>query len=295
MVFMSTLPLLLVLSSTFLHATWNLLARRQRAEEAFFGRMLIAVLIPGFLPAALSEWLAPALSLRVWAYLAVSGTFCGFYYFFLARGYRDADFTVVYPLARALPVLLVGIGDVVRGRYPTPLGWMGMVLVVAGCFLVPLRSLREIAVSRYLNRASLWMTLTALCTVGYSLIDKMAAKLVPPGPASAARYEYAFYLISWLAYTGIVRLWGDAEGKGDTIGWRLPLLAGSFNFIAYWLVLWAYQLSERASYIVAFRQFSIVIGVVLAFLIYQEEGRAVRLTATLLITGGLLIIGIGGR
>mgnify|MGYP005840966919 FL=1 len=257
--------------------------------------MLIAVLIPGFLPAALSEWLAPSLGLQVWGYLAISGTFCGFYYFFLARGYHSADFTVVYPLARALPVLLVGIGDVVRGRYPTLLGWMGMILVVAGCFLVPLRSLREVTVGRYLNRASLWMVLAALCTVGYSLIDKMAAELVPPGPASAARYEYAFYLVSWLVYTGIVRLWGDGKGKTDAVGWRLPLLAGSFNFIAYWLVLWAYQLSARASYIVAFRQFSIVIGVVLAFLLYQEEGRAVRLMATLLITGGLLMIGVGGR
>ena len=80
-----------------------------------------------------------------------------------------------------------------------------------------------------------------------------------------------------------------------SIGWRLPLWAGCLNFGAYWLVLWAYKLSERASYIVAFRQFSIVIGVILAFIIYKEQGRAVRLTATLLIAAGLVVIGLWGH
>jgi uncharacterized membrane protein len=61
------------------------------------------------------------------------------------------------------------------------------------------------------------------------------------------------------------------------------------------LILWAYQLSPYASYIVAFRQFSIVIGAIMAFIIYKEQGVAVRLTGALFITAGLVLIAGWGR
>jgi uncharacterized membrane protein len=60
------------------------------------------------------------------------------------------------------------------------------------------------------------------------------------------------------------------------------------------LVLWAYQLSTQTGYVVAFRQFSIVIGVVLAFAIYREPGVFVRTVAMLLIVAGLVTIGLWG-
>jgi uncharacterized membrane protein len=59
--------------------------------------------------------------------------------------------------------------------------------------------------------------------------------------------------------------------------------------------LWAYQLGRHASYVVAFRQFSIVIGVVIAFVIYKERGVAVRILATVLITAGLILVGLFGN
>lgn len=71
--------------------------------------------------------------------------------------------------------------------------------------------------------------------------------------------------------------------------------AAVLSFGAYWLILWAYQLSPQASYIVAFRQFSIVIGSLMAFLIYKEKGVGIRLTGAVLITTGLVLIGVWGR
>ena len=71
-------------------------------------------------------------------------------------------------------------------------------------------------------------------------------------------------------------------------------MGGMLNYACYWMVLWAYQLVDRASYIVAFRQFSIVLGVVAAFVIYKERGLAMRIPAAAMITGGLVIIGLWG-
>ena len=72
----------------------------------------------------------------------------------------------------------------------------------------------------------------------------------------------------------------------------MPFIGGLCNFGSYWLVLYAYQLSQHASYIVAFRQFSIVLGVVFAFIFYKEHGFVVRITGTILITAGLVITAI---
>ncbi|MDY6877574.1 MAG: EamA family transporter [Chloroflexota bacterium] len=269
---MYPLVITLVLCSAFMHAGWNLLARRQRSEAVFFERMLIVTALVGFVPAVLSEMQARSLTPTAWACVVGSGCCCGAYYFFLARAYASSDFTVAYPVARALPVLFVGGGDVLRGRHLTPMGWLGMSLVAFGCLLVPLHSFRDLAIRRYINRTTLWMLLTAMGTVGYTLFDKVASETVQQGPATAARYGYIYFLISGLSYAVFLKMFKAEKPISNYVGWGLAALAACMNFGAYWLVLWAYQLSPYASYIVAFRQFSIVIGTVLAFAIYKEQG-----------------------
>ena len=285
----------LVLASTFSHAGWNLLARRHKAEPGqLFSKMLLVIVSVGFLPAGISEIFAHSLNLKALLCVVGSGFFCGIYFFSLARAYAAADFTTVYPVARALPVLLVGIGDVLRGRYPTEFGWIGMLLVISGCFLAPLYSFRDFQVRSYLNRQSLWIILTALGTVGYTLFDKLASEVILQGPTTAARYGYVLYLITYLAYKALLRVFDRDKNLSDSLGWGITIIVACMNFGGYWLVLWAYQLSQRASYILAFRQFSIVIGVILAFAIFREKGVAIRLTGTFMITSGLLLIGLWG-
>lgn len=297
---MNTLALALVLLSTFMHAGWNLLARGERREGEFFLRMLVVSCGVGLLPAVLSEWCTRSIPPMAWVCVAGSGVCCGVYYFFLARAYQSSDFTVVYPIARALPVLVVGAADMFRGRAPSPVGWAGMVFVVLGCALAPLHAFRDVSWRRYWNRTSLWMLLTALGTVGYTLLDKVASEAVLPGPGTAARYGYFFFLFSLLAYAAGRRIFRDTSEnmvsgtRENPIGGMRTALAALLNFGAYWLVLWAYQSTQRAGYIVAFRQFSIVIGVAIAFAVFKERGLAVRLTGTLLITLGLVLVALWG-
>ena len=125
------------------------------------GLLLIGATV-GFVPAVVSELLTGSLNATAWICVIGSGSCCGSYFYFLARAYDSSDFTIVYPVARSLPVLLVGLGDVVLGREVTTHGWLGMSLVVAGCVLVPLRSLRDVSLGRYFNRSTLWMLLTGV-------------------------------------------------------------------------------------------------------------------------------------
>lgn len=273
-----------------MHAGWNLLARRRRSETAFFARFLLIIAAAGFVPVAVSEAVARSIPPGAWACAVGSGLFCSLYFFYLARAYECSDFTIVYPIARSLPVILVAVGDVLRGRYPSAAGWLGMLLVVSGCSLAPLRSIREFAPRRYFNRAGLWMVAAAMGTVGYTLFDKVAAEMVRQGPATAARYCYVFFLISFGGYSLLLALTRRGERPGNDVGWRLPFLAGVLNFGSYWLIVWTYQMVRHASYLLAFRQTSIVIGVIVGFIIYREKGVRVRLSAAFLITAGLVLI-----
>jgi len=289
----------LVLLSTGFHAGWNLLGKGRADTAAFFDRMLAGIAVIGFLPALAAELVWKPMTLPAAACAAASGGFCAAYYFFLMRGYGEADFSVVYPVARALPVLILGLLDGLRGRPPTLPGWAGMCLVTTGCILAPQTSLRGFTLQAYRRRALLFILATAGGTVGYTFIDKIAAEWIAPGGmVAAAVYGYLFFVVSWLGYR---RLAGSRiQQQGTERNWpgitvdRIAMAGAFMNFGSYWLVLWAYQLCDKAAYVVAFRQFSIVFGVAAALVLFREPGARVRISAALLIAAGLVLIAVGG-
>lgn len=293
---MNPIAILLILVSTIFHASWNILAKHTKSEHIFFERMLLFTAAAGFIPMLFSKCQFPS---EVFLYVCISGTFCGFYFFSLANAYQKGDFTTVYPVARALPVILLGFIDATMGKTPTAYGWIGMLFITTGCFLSPLQSIKEVRLRKYLNKASLCMLLTALGTVGYTFFDKLSSQLIQQGPVTAAQYGYLFFASSAVAYVLIRRIFRNT-GKltyartfnGTNL--YIPVIAGALNFIAYWLVLWAYQITLRASYVVAFRQFSIVIGSIIAFGIFREKGVVIRTIAISIMVTGLVMIALWG-
>jgi drug/metabolite transporter (DMT)-like permease len=292
---MTSFVILLVIISAFMHAGWNLMARIKGSERDFYFKMLVTILVIGLVPAVVSEILTGSMTPVAWLCVTGSGISAAVYLYFLAVAYESSDFTIVYPVARALPVIFVALGDVIRGRYLTPAGWLGVFLVALGVLFVPLRSFREISLKNYLNRTSLWMLLAAAGTVGYTLLDKVAAETVQQGPDTAARYGYFYFAISFFPYIFLMRKFKGTSGDIEPTSWKLAAPAGLISFAAYWLILWAYQLIPYAGYIVAFRQLSIIIGAVLAFILFKERGVAVRLTGAFLIASGLVLIAGWGR
>ncbi len=291
---MPLLPVILILASCFTHAGWNLLARRQRRELLFFRHMLIVTVPVSLAAIAVSVQFPHSFPAKAWLCVTASGLICGFYYWFLGLAYGSSDFTVVYPVARALPVLIVAALDMLRGRHPNGPGWVGLVLVVGGCMLAPQASYRGFDLRRYGTRTILWIVLTAATIVGFTMFDKIAAEAVRPGLPSAVVYCGLFHILSCVSYAAVHSLLAREKGGAREVGWKLPAIGALLGFASYTLVLWAFQMAEQTSYLLAFRQFSIFIGVVLAFRMYGEKGLAVRLPATLAILGGLVLVATCG-
>ena len=218
-----------------MHAGWNLLARFEHSERDFYRKMLIVIMVIGLIPAVVSEYLTRSLTSTAWICVIGSGISAGVYLYFLARAYESSDFSIVYPVARALPVIFVAVGDVLRGRYLTPAGWVGVFLVAGGIIFVPLQSFRNISLKNYLNRTSLWMLLAALGTVGYTILDKIAAETVQQSPATAARYGYFYFAVSYLPYLMLLKAYKGKDEISEPTTWKLAIPAALLSFAAYWL------------------------------------------------------------
>lgn len=278
-----------------MHAGWNLLARLQQDRRDIFLAVLVVVSGVGMGPALWVEWWEGGVLTAVYPYLILTSLFEICYYFGLLRGYQSGDFTVVYPVARSLPVLLLAFIELAQGQPPSLWGWGGMVLISLGCLLIPLHHWRDFAWGRYWQPMMGWALLTALGTVGYTMVDRAAAAQLAPGWQTAVRYVAFMYPLTAVGYWLILKLLKlPAHPLPTRANWPTVLLASLCMFGAYALVLWAYQLAEQVSYIVALRQFSIVLGVIIGTFIFREPAPRWRIAMALLIVAGIALIALWG-
>ena len=296
---MSGFVIAMVLVSAVMHAVWNLLVRGRGDKQTMVYRMLLIIAAGGLAPSVISEIIARSMTWELWLIAGGAGIANGMYYVCMARSLAAADFGTVFPIIRGLPVVLIALGDVFLGKPPSPIGWVALFMVTGGCTLTPQESFRALSHHHYWRRSSLWMLAAAACAVGYTIPDKLAMEIMRGGAemniGSALRYQYFHLFSSMLTVlvTGrAMRARAKAAGESKAVGWAIPAAAAALNFTAYSMILVCYQLVDQAGYVWGMRQFSIVVGVVLAFVVFKERGRAVRLTGALLITAGMILIGL---
>ena len=314
-----------VLFSTILHAGWNLIAKQRSDSWTTILQILAAISVPGVLIAVSTELLATGILRHVWPFLLGAGCAQAVYFLGLTLGYRAGDLGIVYPVTRALPVLVLGGFDLARSLSPSPTGWLGLALVAAGCIVISGaagtdrgradrgRADRGTAVrgrlARRLHPTIGWAAVAAAGTVGYTAFDKLAAEVLRRqsggGLPDAFRYGLWEFVISTVLYAALLaaamrvsarRRAAPPPAAAPRLSWRT--LAGDWRTAAagvgmcgaYSLVLWAYQLSERASYVVALRQFSIVLGVVAGAVLMGERAPVVRIGAAVVIVAGIALV-----
>ncbi|WP_445359407.1 EamA family transporter [Microbulbifer sp. ANSA005] len=290
----------LVLISAFLHAGWNLLGKSRTPTPAFF---CIATLSVGIFLLPLNFWLlcqVDSLPRSFWILLIGSGFFQMIYMGGLSLAYQRANMGLVYPVARALPVLLVALATVLLGQSLPPLAWVGMLLVTIGCLLVPLVYFREWHWRAYWRADCAWALVAAIGTVGYSLADKGA--LIYLGDAAggtipALVLAYSYLGMQFLA-CGVWLLLGclGQSGTAPLIqsfrDLKVGALTGAMMGATYGLVLLAMTMTENVSYVVALRQLSIPLGVGLAVWLLKEPAHRPQLLGVGLVCAGLIAVSL---
>ncbi len=288
---MDRTALLLILASTVGHGAWNALARGAGEAAPVLFRRMLAVLAAGWgLPVVLADLFAdPVLPWSLWPWMLASGLGSAVYILGLAEAYRRQDLSFAYPVARALPILLLGLLDLLLGRPPGLAGGLGLLAVALGCLLAPGQGWRLPAGGPAEFRG---VFLAALGAVIYTRCDKVLVDALPPGGGPAARYAGIYFLACWLFLEPAWRLRFRGLRPAPPPAWGRVLAAASLNLLSYALVLAAYQRVTAVSLAFAFRQASIPLVLLWSALVLREPVRGPRLVAQGLILLGLILIAL---
>jgi drug/metabolite transporter (DMT)-like permease len=305
---MTATAVVLLVISALTHAGWNLIGKRFHSTAAsFLAASAIGVLILLPFP-LLFGGVVRGLPPITWILVIIAGLCQAAYYISLAAAYRRGDMSLVYPLARSTPAILVAVFAVAIGRANdiSPQAFTGIALIVIGGYLLPMRHFRDFSLRKYLNVALGFALCAAVGTAGYSLVDDGALREawttlgegIPSWQVSAV---YAFFegiaSAIWMAvYVLFVprerRSFAQLIGSGGA-SMRGAALMGVGIYVTYTIVLASMAFVRDVSYVVAFRQLSIPLGVVMGAIILREKLHAPRIVGTLLMFAGLLLVGTG--
>lgn len=278
------LPLLLVLSSAGLHATWNLIVKQE--EDKLLSAWLTVMTPACVLSPALLVTGLPAP--EAWGILLASGAIHSLYNTALARAYEHGDLSVVYPVARGLAPLLVALAaPSLLAERLGPLAVCGILLVGAGIAWLGLSARRAAAGAAAVG----WAAATALCIASYTMIDKVGV----------GRADPLAYIIVLFACNGTLMAPGIFWRRGlrrlsgiSPRRWLLLVSGGLLSLTAYLLVLVAMRLTQ-VSYVAALRESSVIIAAVLGWRLLREPFGLQRILAALVVTLGLALLVVAMR
>lgn len=284
---MSLTAIGLVLLSAAIHATWNFLTKSSRDPQAFtavkctYYLLALAVAAPFF---SIGDF-PPA----VWWLLLATGVVHAAYAFALATAYRAGDISLVYPIARSAPAVIPVFAVWLLGERLSPGGLAGIAVAVVAVWVVNTAGRFRWAALSAPGAGFAYVTLGTV--VAYSLIDKRAMTLLD-GVAWSGRAPRALgYMVVSEALASALYLAVMAPRLSRTnlrAAFREEKRRGAFatalEIVSYGLILYVYR-SEQVSYVVAVRQTSVIVAVLLGTLVLREPFGRSRLVGA----GGLVL------
>lgn len=192
-----------------------------------------------------------------------------------------------------IAMFLLGRGDQIRR-----LSIAGITLIVAGRFHLPMRHIDDIRLKNYLNKSSI----AACATAGYSIIDDQALRLLQaseglPGTIQTTLLYALLGGLSSVLWLGFFTLVNQRERARLRTALkeqlRVSALVGAGMYVTYPLVLISMAFVANVSYVVAFRQISLPIGVVFGVWIFKEPGYALKFIGITIIFLGLVLVASG--
>ena len=286
----------LIILAGLIHASWNIVAKKAGGDArfAFFTSVLMMLFW-----APLGWWVGrdvvPLWGVREWAFIGLSGVLHVLYFVILLRGYRKADLTVVYPLARGSGPLLASLAAIVLlGEQITALGLLGIAGVVGGVFLIAggpglLRAAHDPQARARVHKGIAYGLLTGVFIASYTVVDGYAVKVVLMSPI-LIDYMGNFVRVALLAPVVLRDL--PTAAVLWRAQWRYALLVGAISPVAYVLVLYAMQ-QAPLSHVAPAREVSMLFAALIGGHLLGEGDRMARILGALCIAAGVTAVALG--
>ncbi|GAB2833159.1 EamA family transporter [Comamonas piscis] len=289
----------LIIVAGIIHAFWNIVAKKAGGDARFslFTSVLNAVV---WLPVGwwVGTDVVPLWGATEWAFVSASALLHIFYFVTLLRGYRVADLTVVYPLARGSgPLISSMVAVLFLGEQLSSLGAVGIAAVVVGVFLIAggpamLRTATQPGAGEARERTLKGLyygLLTGLFIAAYTVVDSYAVKVVLLSPI-LLDYMGNLVRVVMLAPLGVMN-WAETQ-RLWRLQWRFALVVAIFSPMAYVLVLYAVQ-TAPISHVAPAREVSMLFAALIGGKLLGEGDRLLRIAGALLIGVGVVALGLG--
>jgi drug/metabolite transporter (DMT)-like permease len=288
----SFVALALILAAALLHASWNVIAKVSKDMVAlmWWATILATLGYGAWLLTGSGIYLDPR---SVVPFLISAFAETG-YFVTLVRGYSQGDLSLVYPISRGgAPIFVVVWGAMLLGEQLPWFGYLGILLMVVGVYAASLPSnstgtkfRRATILSSFRNRAAAWALVSAIFISIYSITDKIAVSATPP------------VVYNWWVFLGNTILWAIPTWRKSRFAtnlielrtnWLGIIATGAMMVTAYAAALGALALTS-ASYVVAGRGLSVVIGALFGSLLLKESFGTSRVMGAGLMVSGLVLI-----
>jgi drug/metabolite transporter (DMT)-like permease len=294
----SSTAFLLVIIAGLIHALWNIAAKKAGGDVRFAGLTALIMAIVWAPVGFYVGWnIVPTWGVVEWFFICLSGALHVLYFIVLLRGYRKADLTVVYPLARGSgPLLSSSIAILFFHEHLSVLGGFGIIAVVSGVFLIAggpklIQSLRQsVAQSDQqlrVKKGIFYGMFTGVFIAAYTVLDGYAVKVLLLSPILVDYFgnfaRIAFLAPSLLRNTQQTMLSWKKE-------WKYALVVGSISPISYVLVLYAMQMAPL-SHVAPAREVSMLFAAIIGGHLLDEGHRIQRVLGALCIAAGVIALG----
>ena len=250
-----------ILLASFFQAFWNFFTKKSLADKTsllIVGWLSFGIIL---LPAFLYYEDLSLISNEVWALTALSCVIHASYIFFLGWGYSVADLSTLYPIARGCGVALTS--TLYLFIFDESLSWQGILgisSIVGGTVFIGLHSIDRVSLKGFVA------ALLVSCSIAsYSLMDSFLINKV----------SLLFYLTVTSLGAGFLSIfiyqkkWGRIVSVLKYNKKEISIIAVGGNF-SYIVMLWAFT-QVKAPYVVALREFSIVVASFLAYVYLKEH------------------------
>lgn len=281
---------LLVVLASILHASWNLLAKRAAAAGPVFVFAYTLIACVAYAPWAMYLL---ATSTLAWTgegllFIGLSGLIHLAYSLCLQQGYRVADLSVVYPVARGTGPMLSTVGALlILGEAPSLGAVAGLLLVVAGIGLIATRG--DLAAFRQPGAQSgvRWGTATGGLIALYTVVDAYAVKMVGLGPVLL---DWFANLVRVIMLAPLVLKNPRAAMKPMRGHWWTAIGVGLLASLGYILVLTALAGGAPLHVVAPMREMSMMIGVLMGMFVLKETVGVWRLGGCAVLIAGVILL-----
>jgi uncharacterized membrane protein len=288
--------LALVVLAGLIHASWNIAAKKADGDVRFVAFTALVLMV---FWAPVGVWVGwqqvPLWGVIEWALVLASALIHVGYFIVLLRGYRKADLTVVYPLARGSgPLLSSMVAIVFLGEQISALGLVGILAVVCGVFLIAggpglWKAAHDPQQQARVRTGIFYGAITGLFIASYTVVDGYAVKVALMSPILVDYVGNLLRLVFLLPTllrdrTVVAQMWRKQR--------RYALIVGIFSPVSYVLVLYAMQVAPL-SHVAPAREVSMLFAALLGGHLLGEKDRGQRILGAALIAMGVMALGLG--